>query len=87
VTKVVMVVWGDAWASHEEVTHDTAILVAPYLTESVGWLVAQNDTILTLAQDRFPDHAGTFKGATYIPVEMVREVIPLHAGPVLGDED
>jgi hypothetical protein len=54
---------------------------------AVGWVLADTEAGITLAMDVPEEYDGHGDPYLFLGREMVSEVIPLHAGPVLGDED
>lgn len=81
----VLVIWEDAHAAFGEISTEEARRVVPKVTHTVGHMVAHTDDGITVAVDSYPE--GTFGNWHFIPTDMISEVIPLHAGPVLGDEE
>lgn len=68
----VIVRWGDSWADHSE-TSPSDWTITEYMTLSVGWIVRDLPTVISLAAERLPD--GQFRCVTHIPREMVREIL------------
>ena len=87
IPRSVLVMWDDHHISMEEVSREDAAKITAMPRYSTGFLWADTDAGVVLAMDwgpSKPDHADPH---LFIDRRLIREVIPLHAGPVLGDEE
>jgi hypothetical protein len=74
---LVLVIWRDAFfdfdqASVEDVRPD-------YLVHTVGFLLAEGPTFVSLAQEILPDGDG-YRAVTHIPVSLLERVVRLQHG-------
>jgi hypothetical protein len=74
---LVLVIWRDAFfdfdqASVEDVRPD-------YLVHTVGFLLAEGPTFVSLAQEVLPDGDG-YRAVTHIPVSLIEHVARLQPG-------
>lgn len=76
----VIVVWNDAWKS---ATNDVTLLDvherhSPAVMQTIGWLLLSDEEGVRLANERALDETdGAYRGETFIPKGMVKEVIPV----------
>jgi hypothetical protein len=84
---VVLVVWLDHFSGLHEISAEDAAKLTPLRRMAVGWVLADTEAGITLAMDVPEEYDGHGDPYLFLGREMVSEVIPLHAGPVLGDED
>jgi hypothetical protein len=73
-----MVTWRDAFFDFDKVTADE--FRADYLVNTVGFLVADGPTFVSLAQEVLPDDEG-YRAVTHIPRAVVEAIM------VLGRQD
>lgn len=71
--KIVEVVWDDAHCSTEDITIKQARKVKPVRTNTIGYLVAENEEGLVLATDRYPKQPKFAKVHNFVPWGMVVE--------------
>lgn len=71
--QIVEVLWGDAHVSTNDISIKKACNVAPIMTVTVGFLVAENDKGVVVAMDRWPKLPKEVKVHTFIPWGMIEE--------------
>lgn len=70
---LVLVTWHDAWINETPVTvEDVAASHKPEVIRTLGWLLRDDDTGVSLANEHY---AGTYRGRTFIPRGMVVSVV------------
>lgn len=79
--KVAIVTWLDAHYTADEVTVHAAQDMTPVPTESVGFVMANTPSGITLGTDAFPDHPGHYKHVHFVPNDMVISVKYLEPVP------
>lgn len=67
-----ILVWDDAFVANGEVTVDE-ISHHPIRFYSVGWVLREDEGGVSIAAEWSPDQ-GNFRGVTFVPKGMVREV-------------
>ncbi len=85
--QVALVVWHDHHCSDQPITREDAAKLRPMKRMAVGWVMANTDAGITLAMDIGAEYPDEGDPHLFLARDMVEEVLPLHAGPVLGDED
>jgi len=74
---LVVVIWRDAFFDFDQANVED---VRPdYLVHTVGFLLADGPTFVSLAQEVLPDGDG-YRAVTHIPVSIVHRVVRLHSG-------
>ena len=73
---LVLVEWHDAWFEVDETAPQHRRLDYPVRT--VGFLVGDGPSVLSLAQEVLPDAEG-FRAVTHIPLPIVKRVVHLEA--------
>jgi hypothetical protein len=73
---LVLVIWRDAFFDFDQKSSDD--FRSEYLVHTVGFLVGQGQTFISLAQEVLPDDEG-FRAVTHIPRSVVERTIVLHA--------
>jgi len=74
---LVVVIWRDAFFDFDQANADD---VRPdYLVHTVGFLLADGPTFVSLAQEVLPDGDG-YRAVTHIPVSIVHEIVRLEPG-------
>jgi hypothetical protein len=73
---LVLVIWRDAFFDFDQKSSDD--FRSEYLVHTVGFLVAEGQTFISLAQEVLPDDEG-FRAVTHIPQSVVERTIVLHA--------
>jgi len=74
---LVVVIWRDAFFDFDQAHVDD---VRPdYLVHTVGFLLADGPTFVSLAQEVLPDGDG-YRAVTHIPVSIVHEIVRLEPG-------
>jgi hypothetical protein len=73
---LVLVIWRDAFFDFDQKSSDD--FRSEYLVHTVGFLVAEGQTFISLAQEVLPDDEG-FRAVTHIPRSVVERTIVLHA--------
>jgi hypothetical protein len=73
--ELVIVDWRDA-SFH----HDDTELPDDYLVRTVGWIIAETPTFLTIASERLPDG---HRAVTMVPTSCVMDVSTLEIAPTL----
>jgi hypothetical protein len=71
---LVIVTWRDAFFDFDKTTADE--FRADYLVNTVGFLVSDGPTFVSLAQEVLPDDEG-FRAVTHIPRAVVERIVPL----------
>jgi len=71
---LVLVTWRDAFFDFDQTT--VADFRTEYLVRTVGFLVADGPTFVSLAQEVLPDDEG-FRAVTHIPRAVVEAIVPL----------
>ena len=71
--RIVRVRWHDAWFDFE---HAREGFRADYIVETVGFLVRESRTVISVAAERLPGHDG-FRAVTHIERKTVQEVVYL----------
>src|SRR5262249_62265648 len=74
---MVVVTWRDAFFDFDKTTADE--FRADYLVTTVGFLVADGPTFVSLAQEVLPDDEG-FRAVTHIPRAVIERIEPLSTG-------
>jgi hypothetical protein len=74
VPPLVMVTWRDAFFDFDKVTADE--FRTDYLVNTVGFLVADGPTFVSLAQEVLPDDEG-YRAVTHIPRAVVEAIMVL----------
>ncbi len=77
--QLVLVTWDDAWADTDgfATMHGIAQTHHPMKIQTMGWLLQDDETGVSLANERSSeDGTDTFRGRTFIPRAMVRDVKP-----------
>jgi len=69
--KIVIVSWADAHGSDKAVTVDD-IEHEPYMTDSLGWLIKEDEVGVTISMDSYPNHPEDVHTVAFIPRGMVR---------------
>jgi hypothetical protein len=78
VPPLVMVTWRDAFFDFDQST--VADFRTDYLVHTVGFLVADGPTFVSLAQEVLPDDEG-YRAVTHIPRAVVEEIVQLEHQP------
>jgi hypothetical protein len=74
---LVVVIWRDAFFDFDQADVDD---VRPdYLVHTVGFLLADGPTFVSLAQEVLPDGDG-YRAVTHIPVSIVHRIVRLEPG-------
>lgn len=73
---LVLVEWHDAWFEADEAAPQHRRLDYPVRT--VGFLIGDGPSVLSLAQEVLPDAEG-FRAVTHIPLPIVKRVVHLEA--------
>jgi hypothetical protein len=73
---LVLVIWRDAFFDFDQKSSDD--FRSEYLVHTVGFLVAEGQTFISLAQEVLPDDEG-FRAVTHIPRSVVERMVVLHA--------
>jgi hypothetical protein len=74
---LVVVIWRDAFFDFDQANVED---VRPdYLVHTVGFLLADGPTFVSLAQEVLPDGDG-YRAVTHIPVSIVHRVVRLRSG-------
>jgi len=74
---LVVVIWRDAFFDFDQANVDD---VRPdYLVHTVGFLLADGPTFVSLAQEVLPDGDG-YRAVTHIPVSIVHRIVRLEPG-------
>jgi hypothetical protein len=73
---LVLVEWHDAWFEVDEAAPQHRRLDYPVRT--VGFLIGDGPSVLSLAQEVLPDAEG-FRAVTHIPLPIVKRVVHLEA--------
>ncbi len=71
---LVLVEWHDAWFEVDETTPDQRR--SDYPVRTVGFLIGEGPSVLSLAQEVLPDAEG-FRAITHIPLPIVKRVVAL----------
>lgn len=87
IPRSVLVLWDDHHISLDEITRDEAAKLKAMQRYSSGFLWSDTDDGVTLVMDWSPAEPDKADPHLFIDRRTIREVIPLHAGPVLGDEE
>ena len=74
VPPLVVVTWRDAFFDFDKVTADE--FRTDYLVNTVGFLVSDGATFVSLAQEVLPDDEG-YRAVTHIPRAVVESIVPL----------
>lgn len=74
--QLVLVIWRDAFFDFDQKSSDD--FRSEYLVHTVGFLVAEGRTFISLAQEVLPDDEG-FRAVTHIPRSVVERTVVLHA--------
>lgn len=77
---LVTVKWDDAWGdAHESVSpSDVGEKHKPTLMETVGWLLKDDDSGVSLFNERCLDQGdGSYRGRTFIPKAMIVSITPV----------
>jgi hypothetical protein len=75
---LVLVTWRDAFFDFDQST--VADFRTDYLVRTVGFLVADGPTFVSLAQEVLPDDEG-YRAVTHIPRAVVEEIVQLEQQP------
>ncbi len=75
---LVLVVWRDAFFDFDQRSIDERR--ADYLVRTVGFLLSDGPTFVSLAQEVLPDGEG-FRAVTHIPVSLVESLVELAEAP------
>jgi hypothetical protein len=67
----VLVLWQDAWFDPDQCAENE--WRDEYLVSSVGFIVRETDTVLSIAMERLPDEDG-YRAVTHVPWAMIVEV-------------
>jgi hypothetical protein len=70
---VVKITWEDAWSDPNYYTYKSISEEKPYLTHSVGILIGNDKSGMSIARERF-DSDGRFRSVQHIPYKMIRKV-------------
>ncbi len=70
----VLVLWQDAWFDSDQCGENE--WRDEYLVSTVGFIVRETDTVLSVAMERLPEEDG-YRAVTHIPRGMIVEVRPL----------
>jgi len=73
---LVLVIWRDAFFDFDQKSSDD--FRSEYLVHTVGFLVAEGQTFISLAQEVLPDDEG-YRAVTHIPTAVVERTVVLHA--------
>jgi hypothetical protein len=71
---LVVVIWRDAFFDFDQASVDD--IRPDYLVHTVGFLLAEGPTFVSLAQEVLPDGDG-YRAVTHIPVSIVHRVVRL----------
>lgn len=71
---LVLVIWRDAFFDFDQKSSDD--FRSEYLVHTVGFLVAEGQTFISLAQEVLPDDEG-FRAVTHIPRSVVERTVLL----------
>jgi hypothetical protein len=74
VPPLVMVTWRDAFFDFDKVTADE--FRTDYMVNTVGFLVSESPTFVSLAQEVLPDDEG-YRAVTHIPKAVVQSIMTL----------
>ena len=78
--KLVAVVWDDAHVAQvDSFTREEIKERAPVRYTTFGVLVRQDATLVAIAAEVCAD--GSYRGVTYVPTQMVREIVPVSCWP------
>jgi len=69
--KICEVVWNDAWVESGEYSIKRAMKCKPIKTNTIGYLVAENEWGVTLATDIYEKDKKNVKIVNFIPWEMI----------------
>ena len=76
---IVIVEWTDAfgegtlqWWEGQDIEH------APLIVKSVGYLMREDDVGVTIWQDMCKEDGSSYRGKTFIPRGMIKDIIPLY---------
>jgi len=81
---LVLVVWRDAFFDFDRKPDDEPR--TDYLVHTVGFLLSDGPTFLSLAQEVLPDDDG-YRAVTHIPLAIVERLTELAPAAEAGDED
>ena len=74
---LVVVIWRDAFFDFDQA--DAEDVRPDYLVHTVGFLLSDGPTFVSLAQEVLPDGDG-YRAVTHIPVSIVHRIVPLQPG-------
>jgi len=74
----VLVEWHDAWFDFDDVDPEDRRIDYPVRT--VGFLIREGPSVLSLAQEVLPDGEG-FRAVTHIPLPIVQRILRLNPMP------
>jgi hypothetical protein len=74
---LVVVIWRDAFFDFDQA--DPEDVRPDYLVHTVGFLLSDGPTFVSLAQEVLPDGDG-YRAVTHIPVSIVHRIVPLQPG-------
>jgi hypothetical protein len=77
--KLVAVIWDDAHAMAANLTTDEIGAASPCVMTTYGLLVRDDDRLVGVAAESQDD--GSFRGVTFVPRSLVREIVPLGRWP------
>jgi hypothetical protein len=81
---LVVVIWRDAFFDFDQASADD---VRPdYLVHTVGFLLADGPTFVSLAQEVLPDGDG-YRAVTHIPASLVHRIVQLQPHDVASTDD
>ena len=74
---LVVVIWRDAFFDFDQA--DAEDVRPDYLVHTVGFLLSEGPTFVSLAQEVLPDGDG-YRAVTHIPISIVHRIVPLQPG-------
>jgi hypothetical protein len=78
--KLVKVKWLDAFGEVDKtIFNEYEISHEPLILESVGWVLREDDTGITIAMDCNPKEDFSFRNVGFIPRQMILEVSSLYS--------
>lgn len=71
-----VVEWDDAWVGDDQqvTAHSAAITHKPLRIRTVGTILVDDETGISIANESYVDDQGTYRGRTFIPRAMIRSV-------------
>jgi hypothetical protein len=69
----VIVTWLDAWGEDKQV-EKVDIDHSPIVTDTIGFLIKENEVGVTIAMDSYPSHPTEVRNYAFIPRGMIRKI-------------